>query len=421
MFEDTIKHLANLFLAEAVEDTKSARPKDVKNKVKNAPVLASQRRGSSSSPGKKDKLGVADFASRDIVLSSWAWALEERGSGNSKYYIRFFISSDAQGFEYDASVRGGITLILCQAYAFLRKMEVCFDYKASEQAFEPMIPASTYNYCAKYGIVPRYPNRITAEEGRTLFIRMNLAPKEVERIEGLELDPHILALQKMRGTWSAGELWYLFTYLSHPEMVLDGRLLDSGRLFGLPFESQRFGLIKAIFADRLVNCLGILVDNYFGEHEEGYLAFPFKWETSDSVIMTPRLDISLDCQPDSSFTFKAGHAVRVILAPRQNREYRAHLEYLSSLVGQFEDELPVLLAVTSDFDYVDDRSGEVAIDAVPRGTADSTSAKYHSFLRATGWLLYQVPLAAGELDTAFFQKLRRASNFNAEAAEQPEG
>jgi hypothetical protein len=358
-------------------------------------------------PPKARMAGIADFAAHNEVLTTWAWEVTPSNRRtSSRFNVRLFLAADVQGFEYDAAVRAGLLNLFGQSYQLLRTMEIWFRASDNNEAFEPCIPAAIWWYAQKYGIALQYSDRITDSEGQALFIRMNLSVEEYHCAIKYGLAPLTLAFQKLRGTWSDGELQCLFRYTSRPHLVLNGELLEDKRYMGIPFETHKYALTRAILAERTLNFLGLQADDQHGGDIEGRSFFSYTWVEPDIIQVQTKIEIEIGCLFDRTVRHGTTETFLVALFPYLNWEYTGQLAAWRQRLQQYAQKATILMAVTNDLTYAE---GEYPLQI------------FKAMGETHGIQTLLIPCNTMELHAEFIEKLRRAGNFATSLGEQPDG
>lgn len=355
----------------------------------------------------KQEFVSTDVVSRNVAVAAWAYRCRRRRAGLE---VGLFLVSDCSLFVPDAGVRTGLIAILLQAYQLTSSMKVRFKgprpgtSATTETGFEPVIPEALREYARKLGVTLSRRQEILEEEGRNLFIRMNLSPDEAAAIDALGLDPFIVALQQQRGAWTPLELHAVLHFCTRPRLIMTGMLIDEVDNLGYLFESQRVLMRNVLAAQLAKNLLGIYLEKRYGPDDELITSIDLAMTHHDRFRVLPSLAFTLESHYGDSIEINSGEDVVLLPYPRESEEYEADLPgWLHSVSEYFENER-VIVVITDD---------------IIRGS-DSILEALQIFCQGPNRVVLRLTRSAGELDLEFHRKLQRANDLNVGGDEQPD-
>lgn len=355
----------------------------------------------------KQEFVGTDVVSRNVAVAAWAYRCRRR---RAWLEIGLFLVSDCSLFVADAGVRTGLIAILLQAYQLTSSMKVRFKGPrpgaggTTETGFEPVIPSVLRDYAQKLGVELSKKNEILEEEGRNLFIRMNLAPDEVKAVEALDLDPFIIALQQQRGAWTPLELHAVLHFATRPRLIMTGMLIDEVDNLGYLFESQRVVMRNVMAAQLAKNLLGIYLEKRYGPDEELITTIDLTMVDQDRFKVMPSLAFTLESHYGNPLEVENGDEIVLLPYPLESEEYEADLcEWLETVSDTFKTN-KVLVVITDDMIRV----------------SDDVLETLHVFCGEPNHVVLRLTRSAGELDLEFHRKLQRANDLNVGGDEQPD-
>ena len=294
----------------------------------------------------------------DVIMCLWAFRLFQK-----RYEVSLFLAEDHYKYVKYSGVMGGLIFILSDAYFKTGSMEIRFCGSAPNQptslrsGYERNVPQQIVQFAKSLGIQIPKGNVLSDFQARQLYARITNLPAKTERtLERMGCDLTRACFLVNRGIWTREQMSLIARCSLDPAKILQG---GSPPEEWINYKSDLLVLRNGLFHERIHTLLcGLL--------EHGNAQAVSTWIRVDRSRFALRSDGMLRTHDGTMLNFPKGSKLEARFFPRDAIGYQYHLQGDLGLIAQGSADLPVIIVVTKDFEWIPDQNRKTLLAAVKK-------------------------------------------------------